>query len=181
MTEKKQKSFVLYADFESALLKLSIKERGILFTMIFSYVNRGEIDEILTTTPLVDMAFEIIRAQLDRDREKYEAICERNAKNGRNGGRPKGETETQKTQWVFEKPKKPYNDNDIDNGNGIDIENENDIVIDKERDDKEKEKRKRRTVNFQSSHFSILADSVLYRSALCRSATYTNKNTLLEI
>ncbi len=97
MTEKKQKSFVLYADFESALLKLSIKERGILFTMIFSHVNRGEIDEILTTTPLVDMAFEIIRAQLDRDREKYEAICERNAKNGRNGGRPKGETETQKT------------------------------------------------------------------------------------
>ena len=117
MTEKKQKSFVLYADFESALLKLSIKERGILFTMIFSYVNRGEIDEILTTTPLVDMAFEIIRAQLDRDREKYEAICERNAKNGRNGGRPKGETETQKTQWVFEKPKKPYNDNNNKNNN----------------------------------------------------------------
>ena len=106
ITDKKPKSFVLYTDFESALLRLSIKERGMLFTMISSYVNRGTIEAHGSITPLVDMAFEIVRAQLDRDREKYEAICERNAKNGRYGGRPKGEIKTQKTQWVFEKTPK---------------------------------------------------------------------------
>lgn len=117
ITDKKPKSFVLYTDFESALLRLSIKERGMLFTMIYSYVNRGTIEAHGSITPLVDMAFEIVRAQLDRDREKYEAICERNAKNGRYGGRPKGEIKTQKTQWVFEKPQKAYNDNNNKNKN----------------------------------------------------------------
>lgn len=113
ITDKKPKSFVLYADFEGALLRLSLKERGILLTMIYSYVNRGCFDEI-PTTPLVDMAFAIIRAQLDRDREKYQRICERNAENGKYGGRP---SKSQKSQSVSEKPKKAYNNNDNKNKN----------------------------------------------------------------
>ena len=116
-TDKKQKSFVLYADFEAPLLKMSIRERGILFTMIYSYVNRGCIDTFLKRTPLVDVTFEIIRAQLDRDREKYERICARNAENGKLGGRKSKDEETQKTQWVSGKPKKSYNDNNNDNKN----------------------------------------------------------------
>ena len=106
--DKKPKSFVLYADFENALLQMSLRERGILFTMIYSYVNRGSIDEFLKRTPIVDVTFEIIRAQLDRDMKKYEQICIRNAENGKFGGRPRKETETQKTQWDSEKSKKPY-------------------------------------------------------------------------
>ena len=117
MTDKKPKSFVLYADFEAALLKLSLKERGILFTMIFSYVNRGNIDEFSSTPPLVAMAFEIIRAQLDRDREKYEAKCAQNARNGKLGGRPKDETKPKESERFFEKPKKAYNDNNNKNKN----------------------------------------------------------------
>ena len=132
--EKKQKSFVLYADFESALLKLSIKERGIPFTMIYSYANRGYVDTCDKIPPLVEMAFAVLRAQLDRDREKYEKICARNAKNGMYGGRPKKQ---EKTQWVFEKPKKPYNDNYNDNKNDnnsdidsvIDSDSDNELVI----------------------------------------------------
>ena len=126
--EKRPKSFVLYADFEGALLKLPLKDRGILFTMIYSYAKRGEIDEKLKIAPATEMAFEIIRAQLDRDMEKYERICIRNAENGKFGGRPRDETDekiTQKTQWVFEKPKKAYNKNNNNNNNKNNTNNNN--------------------------------------------------------
>ena len=93
-----------------------------LFTMIYSYANRGCIDEFLKRTPLVDVTFQIIRAQLDRDREKYEKICLRNAENAKFGGRPK----TQKTQSVFEKPRKPYNDNKNNNYSDSDTDTDTD-------------------------------------------------------
>ena len=76
------------------------------------------------------MAFEIIRAQLDRDREKYEKICKRNAENGKRGGRPPKE---EKTQWDFEKPKKAYNNNNndsdivTDNNSGFRVERSFDL------------------------------------------------------
>jgi len=53
------------------------------------------------------MAFIPIRQSLERNIEKYEKAAERNKENGLKGGRPK----TQKTQPVFEKPKKADNDN----------------------------------------------------------------------
>jgi len=81
MTEKKKKSFIIYADTEAMLTHLSMRERGQLITMIFSYVKRGEIEE--EVSPLVNMAFTIIRTYLDRDREKYEEICKKNAENAK--------------------------------------------------------------------------------------------------
>ena len=90
--KKRPKSFVLYTDFEDALLKMSLNERGILITMIFSYVNRGAIDENLKRTSATDAIFTLIRPRLDRDAEKYERICLRNAQNGSCGGRPRGKT-----------------------------------------------------------------------------------------
>ncbi len=33
--------------------------------------------------------FEIMRADIDRNNEKYQETCARNAQNGKNGGRPK--------------------------------------------------------------------------------------------
>lgn len=128
-SQKKKKSFVLYADFEPALMRMTVRERGMLFTMIYSYVNRGYAEVIFKPTAAVEMAFDIIRAQLDRDAEKYERSCKRNFENGKLGGRPKKKNEeekTQKTQWVFEKPKKPDNDNENENDN----DNDNDIYID---------------------------------------------------
>jgi hypothetical protein len=48
----------------------------------------------------------MVRWQIDRDIEKYNAYAEKQAENGRKGGRPKKATETQKTQAFSEKPKK---------------------------------------------------------------------------
>ena len=119
-SQKKKKSFVLYADFEPALMKMTVRERGMLFTMIYSYVNRGYAELLFKPTASVEMAFDIIRAQLDRDMQKYERVCKRNAENGKFGGRPRKENEeekTQKTQSVFEKPKKADNNNNNKNNN----------------------------------------------------------------
>ena len=117
----RRKSPVLYGDLEPTLKLLSQNEAGALIFMVFSYVNRGVIDSYLKRTPKVDLVFSMIRTHLDRDREKYERICERNAKNGKLGGRPKSNSETQNNRSVL---KKPDNDNDIDIDNDIDTDND---------------------------------------------------------
>ena len=43
---------------------------------------------------------------IDRDAEKYDVFCSKQAENGKKGGRPRKPNETQKTQAFSEKPKK---------------------------------------------------------------------------
>jgi len=81
-----RKSFVLYVEYHQHLERLTVEERGNLITAIFDYVRSGALPELGGAE---DMAFSFIRAQLDRDAAKYEAICERNRENGAKGGRPK--------------------------------------------------------------------------------------------
>lgn len=45
-----------------------------------------------TVTDLEGVAgnvFEIMKADIDRNNEKYQKVCSRNEKNGKNGGRPR--------------------------------------------------------------------------------------------
>ena len=51
---------------------------------------------------MLKMAFSFIKTQLDRDREKYQARCEKNRENAKKGGRPKKE-EKQKENSKTEK------------------------------------------------------------------------------
>ena len=53
---------------------------------LFGYAKRGEIPQF---DGMLKMAFSFIKAQMDRDSEKYKAICERNKNNAVNAGRPK--------------------------------------------------------------------------------------------
>ena len=130
MTEKN--SFLLYQNFENQFSLLSMEDRGMLITAIFEYSRVGSVSAELS--PIVQMAFSIIRDTLDRDNESYMEKCRRNAENAKKGGRPKKDAEhdSEKTERFFSKPKKPDNDNDNDNDIG------NDIVIEKE-NEKEKE------------------------------------------
>ena len=118
--EIKPKSFVLYTDLEETLKGMSNNDVGILTKMIFAYVNRGNIDEFLKIPIRVSVLFPIIRAQLDRDREKYAKKCQKNSENGKLGGRPKANFETQKNRSVFEKS---YNDNKNKNKNNNNSDN----------------------------------------------------------
>lgn len=92
-----KKSFVLYTDTYSSIKDLSLKDKGSLLDAIFQHaINGSEIP----ITGAVKMAFNFIKASLDRDAQKWEVICRRNTINGKKGGRPRLKNNP-------EKPKKP--------------------------------------------------------------------------
>ena len=122
-SSNKKKSFVLYTDFFPALMRMTVRERGMLFTMIYSYVTKGYVMVPFKPTATVNMSFDIISAHLDRDAEKYERICKRNSENGKHGGRP---SKQNNTDWVNKKPWKADNENENENDN----EKDNDTDID---------------------------------------------------
>lgn len=87
-----KKSFILYADLISVVNKLIKKDRenktnyaGELFLIILEYVN--DLNPIAVDF-IVEMAFEPIKLQLKRDLVKWVDFREKQAENGRKGGRP---------------------------------------------------------------------------------------------
>ena len=82
------------------------KVKAILKAM-FVYQRTGEVKNL---PPEYMDAFDAIRDDMDIINEAYEERCRINAENGKKGGRPKKRTvitETEKTEWFLEKPKKP--------------------------------------------------------------------------
>lgn len=143
-------SFVVYAELEKQIDRLTDEQVGQLFRAMFQY-NRSE--EPFFTDPMVGMAFDFVRPIMDRNREKYEAICEKNRQNGAKGGRPR---KPKKPSGYFgnpEEPKKPDNENE--NGNGNVPENEPDNAP-----DNEKEEKAAAAVSFFRENFSGFSDSV---------------------
>lgn len=83
-----KKSFVLYCDYRKHFALLPPEDQGNLLMAVFDYVETGAEPE-LEAMPL--MAFSFIRAQLDRDIEKYKEICKRRAEAGRRSGEARRE------------------------------------------------------------------------------------------
>ena len=138
MSIEERNSFQLYHNFYNQFKLLGMEERGQLITAIFEYAkDKREQKEL---SPLVNMAFSCMKDTLDRDREKYARICERNAENGKKGGRPKKQAQdifSEKTERFFDVSKKADKDRDKDR----DKENDKDNDMDKERDrDRDREK-----------------------------------------
>jgi len=91
-------SFLIYLDYEEQFNLLTDEQIGQLMKAIMKYEKTGEIPEL---EGMLKMAFSFIKTQLDKDREKYQARCEKNRENGARGGRPrKGKdiSETKKTE-----------------------------------------------------------------------------------
>ena len=113
----KKKSFITYLSWYNSIKDLSDSDLGKLWRLLFLYVD-GENPKIENST--IKMAFSFIKDFLDRDKEKYDNICNRNKTNGLKGGRPKNPKEPKKPNGLSgnpNKPKKPDNDNDNDNVN----------------------------------------------------------------
>ncbi len=119
------KSFILHTDTLAVLDEMTDAQAGKLFKAIKEYqlsgAERCEQDvEADTDSPLKDfvirIAFAPFRAQFERDAEKYEKKVEKNRENGSKGGRPK---KSEKTQSVFEEPKKADSDSDSDSDSDI--------------------------------------------------------------
>lgn len=77
-------SFVVYYDFERQTELLSNEQLGRLLRLMFDYeIRQKEPDN----TDELFMIFQFVKAVLDINREKYEAICEQNSINGKKGGK----------------------------------------------------------------------------------------------
>lgn len=75
---------------------LTDEQAGQLFKKIYDYNKPKEPNETQITqsvNQIIDLVFIPFKAQFDRDSAKYQAVCERNKKNGMMGGR-----RTQRTQ-----------------------------------------------------------------------------------
>lgn len=123
-----KKSFLLYADYMTTIMKLSDEQAGKLFKHIMCYVNdlspSFEKDDLV-----VEIAFEPIKQQLKRDLTKRNEYIKMQKVNGKKWGRPRTRwiesplqkpKETQKTHAFINKPKKPVNVNVNVNVNEID-------------------------------------------------------------
>lgn len=102
-------SFNAYHSYLTAIEPLNDAERGRLFTALLIYSSTGEVPDLRGNERFV---FPQMKWQIDRDKGSYNDFCARQAENGKKGGRPKKQSvnsETQKTQAFFEKPKKANN------------------------------------------------------------------------
>ncbi len=117
MAENK-KSFILYTELIHTVRKLSKQKAGELFMTILSYVN----DENPTVIdPMVDLVWEPIKHNLKRDLGRWEKFKEKQAENGKLGGRPpKEKTQTNPNNpGLLEETQKSLNVNANVNANVI--------------------------------------------------------------
>ena len=121
MAEKK--STQIYHDWIPTFDMIGRKDKAVGFDLIMSLLRHGASGEGLNIEEQSDAAFtaEVIfnhfASIIDHDIEKYMERCELNAKNGAKGGRPKKQTDSEKTERFFEKPKKADKDKDKDKDN----------------------------------------------------------------
>ena len=73
---------------------LSNEQAGRTVKAAIDYFETGALPDELEQVELI--VFEAVRADIDRNAEKYNAICERNRRNGQNGGRPQADPELRK-------------------------------------------------------------------------------------
>lgn len=128
-------SFLIYLDYEEQFNLLTDEQIGQLMRAIIKYEKTREIPQL---NGIVKMAFSFIKTQLDRDREKYEARCEKNRENAKKGGRPrKNQKDNLKANGFNENQmdaKKPDDDKEDEEDNEEDINN--DLLLKKEKEEK---------------------------------------------
>lgn len=70
----------LYHSYLDAIQALGDAERGRLFTAMLEYSMTGEAPQLNGNERFI---FPMMKAQIDRDRSRYESICQKNSDNGR--------------------------------------------------------------------------------------------------
>lgn len=127
-------TFILKTKYGSVVNKLSDKQAGVLFKMLFEYVENGA--NAGSTDEKVEMAFEFIKLDLDAFSESYQKKLAVNKENGKKGGNPnfvKG-----KSNPYYEKKDNPNITEDnptlpnITEDNPNDNDNDNDYNINKQ-------------------------------------------------
>lgn len=126
-------SFVFYKEWMEAISDLSDDIRLEIYESIIVYATSGDLPVL---KPMAKVAFNFIKAAIDRDTEKYIDMVEKNRANGLRGGRPKKEN-PKKAVGLKETHPNPTKakkaDNDNDNDNGINTKKESAKADEKER------------------------------------------------
>lgn len=89
----------LYHSYLDAIQALGDAERGRLLTAMLEYSISGAAPQLGGNERYI---FPMVKAQIDRDREKYEEKCRANSEKGKLGGRPK---KAEKAAAFFESQK----------------------------------------------------------------------------
>ena len=87
MARAEKNSFIIHYDLEEQPSILSDEQIGKLLRAVFGYEIRGEYPDFNGDQMLL-MCFQFVKTTLDINREKYFERCEKNAENGKKGGRP---------------------------------------------------------------------------------------------
>ena len=124
-------SFLIYLDYEEQFNLLTDEQIGQLMRAIIKYEKTREIPQL---NGIVKMAFSFIKTQLDRDREKYEARCEKNRENAKKGGRPRKKQKDNLKANGFNENQMDAKKPDDDKEDEEDIDN--DLLLKKEKEEK---------------------------------------------
>jgi hypothetical protein len=131
VNDEKQ-SFIIYKSWEEAFSMLSNEEQAQMFRNLFLW-HRNE--QPILNTPSLKLVWKLIEFNLIQNVENYDKRSETSAKNGAQGGAPKGNKNALKKKYEeFNQPNQPnstYNKpNDNVNGNDNVDENEYDKEYD---------------------------------------------------
>lgn len=127
--EEKKKGCIIYADLIHTVRKLPKEARADLLIAILEYIN-GETPII--SDILVDLVFEPVRRQIDRDVEKYEDKSRKNSENGKKGGRPRKANESEenpKNRPLFFESEKSHTDTDTDTDTVTKTDTKKDTIV----------------------------------------------------
>ncbi len=94
---KKPKGFFTYFHLASVIDKLSDAQAGRLYKALMRYGDSGELTDF-SDDLACDMAYTLMRGEIDVNFERYQEICERNRENAKKGGAPKGNQNAVKKQ-----------------------------------------------------------------------------------
>ncbi len=130
-------SFILYLDQKNIFDILENEEAGKLIKAIFGYVETGHIPQLDKS---LNIAFISIKSVLDRNKEKYEKVVERNKQNIAKRWNKKDTKNTTGKIGIPKDTKNTDSDNDNDSDNEHDSDNDN--VHDNDSDKKSIKKEK---------------------------------------
>ena len=116
-------SFILYLEQKEILDMLTDEEAGKLIKAIFEYENTGTIPKLDKS---LQLAFIPIKSSLDRNKEKYEKVVERNKKNIEKRWQKENTKNTSGKSGKKENTKNTDNDNERDSDNEHELDSDND-------------------------------------------------------
>ena len=107
-------SFIIHHDQRKLFERLGVTKLGELIFAMMDYSEFGTERQFEDVE--LGVAFSAVQPFMDKNTKRYEAVCERNRKNGALGGRPKGNpNEPKKPSGFYNNPKNPVGaDTDID-------------------------------------------------------------------